>query len=113
MDLRARAADMAVTLVSEIEMGLVEAVAYGPEAFADERSEEWTWEVAVEPLENVEEFQRVVVTITHEPTSVVHRLAVLTEMPPLEEEEEFEEEPLPDQSGAFGGVGGGGGGGGR
>jgi len=48
--LEARAADLAVTLLSEMELGLVAVEDAGPESYEDEALQDWTWEVVVSPL---------------------------------------------------------------
>jgi type II secretory pathway pseudopilin PulG len=74
--LDATAADLAVTVMSEIQMGYLPAgdapateFEYGP---AD-----WTWEVATEPMElseNAPPLQRVSVTVRHGPTGYLYRI---------------------------------------
>lgn len=50
--LEAEAADMAVTLLSEIELGIVAAEEDGPTEY-EEPLEDWTWQVAVTPVTSV------------------------------------------------------------
>lgn len=93
------AADLAVTLLSEIQMGLLPPVDAGPESY-EEPLEEWTWEVAAEPLAELPEetdIVRVEITITHSVSGYTYRLAQLM---PSEEGEPTEplapEEPVDD-----------------
>lgn len=69
------AADLAVTAQSELQMGLLELVAQGPDSLADEGPlSEWTREVLVEPVENIEGMLQVQVVITHTTTNRLTRL---------------------------------------
>lgn len=60
----AQAADLAVTLVSQLQMGLVEPADQGAIAYAEPMAE-WTWQIAAEPLANVKGLQCITVTVTH------------------------------------------------
>jgi hypothetical protein len=78
--LETRAADLAVTRFSEMELGLVAAEDAGPEAYEDEALADWTWQVAVQPVvgELPElELTAVEVTIRHTPSGYTHTLARL------------------------------------
>ncbi len=67
----AQASDLAVTLLSEVQMGMVQLVSDGPSGYEDPALADWTWQIAVEPYEEQQlglelpEFQRVEVTIRH------------------------------------------------
>jgi type II secretory pathway pseudopilin PulG len=50
LKLEAKAADLAVTLLSEVQMGLIERGESPPQALA-EPDEEWTWELRAAPAE--------------------------------------------------------------
>jgi len=50
LQLETRAANLAVTLLSEMELGLVPVEDAGPETYEDEALEDWTWEVTVQPV---------------------------------------------------------------
>ncbi|MCD6303774.1 MAG: hypothetical protein J7M21_02290 [Planctomycetes bacterium] len=52
IDLEAQAEDLAVTLLSEIQMGLVAVVDDGPNPYDDEALAGWSWQVATEPIED-------------------------------------------------------------
>ncbi len=85
--LAARAEDLAVTLLSEVELGLVAMEDAGPEPFEDEALADWTWEVAVEPLPTELadlEVSRVEVVVRHGPSGYAYRLARLEVAPPAE-----------------------------
>ncbi|NLF31695.1 MAG: hypothetical protein GX591_12505 [Planctomycetes bacterium] len=86
VELRGRAADLAVTLRSEILLGLIEPAPTDPTAYEDERLEGWTWQLGVETLEEIEQTLRVVATVRHEPTGVMSRLAWLMDDPAGEAE---------------------------
>ncbi len=67
--LEARAADLAVTLLSEMELGLVAVEDAGPEPYEDEALQDWTWQVTVHPVPSELpdlEITGVEVTIRHE-----------------------------------------------
>jgi len=49
--MQAQAADLAVSLFSEIEMGEVEPVNDGPNAYEEESLADWTWQVVATPME--------------------------------------------------------------
>jgi type II secretory pathway pseudopilin PulG len=49
---RARAADMAVTKLSEIRLGLFEIADDGPNSYEDDDLADWTWEIVTEYLES-------------------------------------------------------------
>ena len=71
---RTEAADLAVTLISEIQMGLVAPAAIDATDYEEEELADWTWAVNVEEMDDVPELLCVTVTVTHEPTGVFHRL---------------------------------------
>ncbi|NQU76413.1 MAG: hypothetical protein HQ546_08895 [Planctomycetes bacterium] len=79
----ARATDLAVTLSSELQMGLVQPVDAGPESYQGDRLAGWNWQVRVEPLVNIEGAsvsagsKRVEVIITHLPSGFAYRLVQL------------------------------------
>ena len=81
---QAEAMDLAVTKLSEVQMGLVELRDDGPisfaEEFEDDRYAGWTWEIVTEAEENNElrePLTRVQVIVRHEPTGRVCRLVHL------------------------------------
>lgn len=67
--LDAMSADLAVTLLSEIQMGLLPAVSDGPKPFEDSDRADWTWEIATEqvesPLADLPPMVNVEVIVTH------------------------------------------------
>jgi len=77
LDIRGRATDLAVTLRSEVQLGLVEVAQTDPTTYEDETLAEWTWQLDVEALEDVEQTLQVVGTVRHEPTGVICRLGWL------------------------------------
>lgn len=83
VQVEARASDLAVTLLSEIQMGMVQLVSDGPSSYEDPALADWTWEISVEPFEEQQldlelpEFQRVEVIICHEPTGYASSLSIL------------------------------------
>jgi type II secretory pathway pseudopilin PulG len=80
----ADAADMAVSVLSELQMGLLPVAPAGPEPFEIGKLG-WSWQVDVEPLDNLpigSVIQQVIVTVTHDETGFRYRL---TQFMPLEE----------------------------
>ncbi len=79
----AEAADLAVSLLSEIQMGLLPPEDVGPEPYEDEAYADWTWEVYTEPYEELTaevelpEFTTVHVIVRHEPSGYTYRLVEL------------------------------------
>lgn len=75
--LNAHAADLAVTVLSELQMGTRSAEGTGPQDF-DLPFEDWTWEVLQAPVDNgaTEETRltHVEVIIRHKTSSLVYRL---------------------------------------
>jgi hypothetical protein len=55
--LEARAADLAVTLLSELQMGPLAVEDAGPEAYEEEYLADWTWEVVTSDVEDTWEFE--------------------------------------------------------
>ena len=93
LGLQTRAADLAVTLFSQMELGLVAAEDAGPEAYEDEALADWTWQVTVQPMagELPElELTAAEVTIRHTPSGYTFRLSRL-----LTARTESTEEALP------------------
>jgi hypothetical protein len=72
VQLEAQAQDLAVSLLSEVEMGLVPLTSDGPTDYDEPELAGWSWEVAVEPYEEPQiglelpEFRRVEVIVRHE-----------------------------------------------
>ena len=99
--MEADAADLCVTVFSEIQMGQVEMVDSGPNAFEDEQLADWTWEVVVvqqEDLADVPQLKQVEVIIARTESEYKHRVAKLLWEDPnaaLEEDEEVEAGVLP------------------
>ena len=66
LDRQARAADLMVTVVSELQLGLIELTDAGPEPF-EPPLDNWTWQVTLESLDGVDPtlpLHAVAVTIT-------------------------------------------------
>jgi len=75
--LQAHATDLAVTVLSELQMGVRSVEQPGPEPFAAPFTN-WTWQVVSTPLESAPgaaNFSNVEVIIRHTETTLVHRLA--------------------------------------
>jgi hypothetical protein len=77
LEIRGRAIDLAVTLRSEVMLGLVAPSVTDPTPYEDETLAGWTWQLDVAALEEIEQTLRVVGSVRHEPTGVVSRLAWL------------------------------------
>jgi len=82
--LEAEAADLAVTLLSELQMGLVPLTDDGPNEYEeDEQLVDWRWEIATEAFEEevtepaLPEFFRVDIIIRHVPSGYSYRLTQL------------------------------------
>jgi hypothetical protein len=84
---QAQAADLAVTLASELQMGVVEPVSQGPTAY-DAPLDGWTWEVTAVPLETQDTqpatLQRVDVIIRRESPKATYRLSQWLPLPGTE-----------------------------
>jgi type II secretory pathway pseudopilin PulG len=83
LDLNNQACDLAVTVMSEIQMGIIPADNSGPNAF-ENGPEDWTWQVAAEPVLTLMDgpaFARVDVTITRVSQSYTLRQSMLMLMP--------------------------------
>jgi len=75
--LEAQGADLAVTVLSQVQMGLYDLVDTGPEAFDQEDLEAWTWQIVVGDLQDrqdLPQLKQVEVIIIHE-TGYTRRLA--------------------------------------
>lgn len=72
------AGNLAMTVISELQMGLRSLADTGPEAFGP-RYEGWVWELAATPWVQTEALREnlthVEVIVRHEPTEFVHRFA--------------------------------------
>ena len=82
--LQATAADLAVTLLSEIELGVVSATDAGPTPY-EEPLQDWTWEIVAMPVEGplaTMEISRVELIIRNTAEGYSHRLyQLLPEVP--------------------------------
>jgi len=100
VQIEARAADLAVTLLSEVQMGMVQLVSDGPSSYEDPALAGWTWEISVVPFEEQQldlelpQFQRVEVTIRNESSGYATSLSIL-----------MTDEPLADETGTEAGEG--------
>jgi type II secretory pathway pseudopilin PulG len=75
--LNTHAADLAVSVLSELQLGIKTASLSGPQPF-DSSLEGWTWEIISGPLHSEFEertpFHKVEVIIRHAPSTLVYRL---------------------------------------
>ncbi len=97
--LNAHAANLAVSVLSELQMGARSMAMTGPEPF-EKPFEEWTWELVAAPVQEeaaeASRFRKVEVVIRHEDPAVVYRLCQVLRL----------EEPKPaDELGALSGAG--------
>jgi hypothetical protein len=53
MKLSARASNLAITVMSEVQVGALPVSDAGPNAFDDPLLADWTWEVGVTPIQNL------------------------------------------------------------
>jgi hypothetical protein len=83
--LNSRAADLAISVLSELQLGIKTANLNGPQPF-DQTLEGWTWEILAGPLHSEFEerslMRKVEVVIRHADSGLVYRLAQIS---PLEE----------------------------
>ena len=81
--LNAHAVNLAVSVISEIQMGLRTVESVGPESFVSP-FDHWTWELALAPAEDeageVSELTRVEVIVRHDDPALVHRLTQLLKL---------------------------------
>jgi len=80
--LQAHAADLAVTVMSELQMGVRSVGQPGPEPFAAPFTN-WTWQVTSARLESgpgAASFSNVEVVIRHSESALVHRLAQVLDL---------------------------------
>ncbi|MBI5722771.1 MAG: type II secretion system protein [Planctomycetes bacterium] len=89
--LESQAADLAISLVSEIQMGIREPASDGPRAY-DAPLADWTWQVVVSPpaglnqdLSLESQLIQVDAIVTHSPTGYARRQTVI--LPGASEEE--------------------------
>ncbi len=76
LKLEAEAADLAVTFLSEVQMGLLEPIETPPEPL-EGPNEEWTWELRAEPTDvapDLVPLLRVEVVLFNEPHRFTYRL---------------------------------------
>ena len=98
MRLESQAADLAITKVSEVHVGLIEPQDDGPNEYEeDETLVDWTWEIVTEELEiDIETAAppmiRVQVIVTHAPSGFTYSTRFLTPTPPETQGEEEDEE---------------------
>ncbi len=93
VQLEAQAADLAISLLSEIQMGQRVPADEGPEPYEDEALEGWTWETTIEPVEedtllglDIPQFLRVEIIIRYEAEDYAYRLVeLMTDEAPGEE----------------------------
>ena len=77
MRLEAQAADLAITLLSEMQLGAIDIEDAGPMAYEDETLADWSWEVVVTPVVGTLtelELTRVEIVIRNTPHDYTHRL---------------------------------------
>ena len=77
MRVSARAADLAVTLLSKLQLAEGPLQDQGPEPYEDEALKDWSFQVVTSDVDNVNldaPVTRVVVVITHTITGYTHRL---------------------------------------
>lgn len=78
--MEAQAADLAVTILSEMRMGMLQAIDTPAQNFQEPQWEDWTWKVATSGVSDVilgSQVKQVEVTITNTKTNYTYRLARL------------------------------------
>ena len=97
MRLESQAADLAISKVSEVHIGILAPEADGPNEYEEDESlADWTWEIITEKVELDVELEgpqllRVQVVITYVPSGYTYSMRFLTPEPP--ETEGTEDEP--------------------
>jgi hypothetical protein len=98
--LEAQAADLAVSLLSEIQMGQLAPADDGPNEYQDEGLVGWTWEIVTEPVEqaalltlDVPQFLRVEVIVRYQPERYTYRIVELMTNEPAAVEGEGQAQP--------------------
>ena len=82
--LRAHAADLAVTLASEVQMGLLKPAQASPTAFSEAGFTDWTWEMRILTSDSFDApLERVELTVRHTPTGLTHTLVQMVPVDPL------------------------------
>ena len=80
LQIQSQAMDLAVTVLSEVQIGMIPASDSGPNAFEDPELAEWTWAIVVTPAETRLQgaaLRRVEVIIANKTRDFTHRLAEL------------------------------------
>jgi hypothetical protein len=81
--LEAHAADLAVSVLSELQMGIRTLALSGPQPFETPR-EGWTWELVSTPvqaeLEDTNAFKKIEVIIRHDEPALVYRLSQVLQL---------------------------------
>lgn len=101
------AADLTVTVMSEIQLGLVPMQDEGPHPFDRLGYEQWTWEIVVMELDDLTQFpqlKQVEAIIRNDDEQFTHRKSQLMWEDPNAGEEEEAEEELPELPGVPGGL---------
>ncbi len=89
--LQNQAVDLAVTKLSEIQMGLLDVASTAPTSFEDEDESlaEWSWQITTEPVsENLDapSMTRLTVTITNTTRRITYQLTEIIPSPDQEDE---------------------------
>lgn len=92
-----RAMDLAVSVLSEVRMGLIDPVPQGPEAFAEDDpvAAGWQWELQAEELiagTDLPVQTKLTVIVSHVESGLVVRLVELLQAQKNSEDEEYDEE---------------------
>ena len=85
--LEAQASDLAVTLLSDIQMGQLDPVDFGPEAL-DEPLQEWTWQVVTRDdlvAPDLVPMREVQIIVSNPDRAFTYRLAHLVPLPGTEQ----------------------------
>jgi hypothetical protein len=102
VQLEARAQDLAVTALSEVQMGLVALTSDGPAEYEDPALAGWTRQIIVQPYEEQQlglelpPFERVEVIVRHRPTGYATSLTILiSDEPPADDASQGSPTPSP------------------
>jgi hypothetical protein len=102
LERQALAADLAVTLLSEVQMGLYPVADQGPTEYQEPALVGWSWEITAVPVETAPQMRQVTVVVTHTPPgasapTLTHRLTQWLLVPP--EPVETDEPAAPPEGG--------------
>lgn len=107
--LRSHAADLAVTLASQLQMGVLKPGQVDSTPFADAGFTDWTWQMQTQATDQLDSpLQRVELTVKHWPTGVSQTVVQFLPIKPLKVVQKLQDANQPTGSTPGGGTPGGG-----